>query len=174
LLNVPSLLVALYTPPAYLTFFAVHNSIFHVMPRSLLSKEGASGAAVVAVSAEEDAEDIAIPSYADAPALPAVPPAHSSKRREKKRNRAERDANRKAVDATANASAVPSQPPLSGATAVSADPVSTLQLSAPAVVASPTAIPVEPVAAAAAAAPASTPVASAAVARRPRRVRQEE
>jgi hypothetical protein len=39
-LGVPSLLVSVFTAPSFLSFMAVHQGCFHVLPRALLAKDG--------------------------------------------------------------------------------------------------------------------------------------
>ncbi len=100
LLSAPSLLVSVWSPPGFISFLAVHRDIFHVLPRSIIAKEGAplpaSATVPDGVVAEwEDSESFAIGAGEGAAA---IAPAHQSRRQAKKRKQMERNAQRNAMN----------------------------------------------------------------------------
>jgi len=93
-LDVPSVLVCLFSPPSFLTFLAVHRGCFHVLPRSVLAKDGIArtelqtGSVAYGDGADGGGEDAAFSAFQSLSSD--LAPAHLSRRQAKKRKLAER------------------------------------------------------------------------------------
>lgn len=143
-----SLLLGVFTPPRFLTFLPLYRGVFHVLPRSVLSKDEEESAAAAATLEHECGVVMCKPDP-DAAAAPQI----SKRKQGRKRKQAERN-ERKATEEEFSA-----PPPL-------------LPASKPAAAAPAPALP--PPGAGSVAAAASSAPAPAPAPRRARRVRHDE